>query len=82
MNPEETAVVFYCICMDSFETIKQHGSDILFTLHDFDPPITPVNDHSATTGLNGAKIIEHVLQSVRVKNAASEVCVKLKYANA
>ncbi|XP_046848625.1 dihydroxyacetone phosphate acyltransferase-like [Xenia sp. Carnegie-2017] len=58
--------------MDSFETIKQHGSDILFTLHDFDPPITPVNDHSATTGLNGAKIIEHVLHSVRVKNAASE----------
>ena len=59
--------------MDTFESVNLCGSDILFSLHEFDPPVSPVQDHRTTSGLDGAQIIQHVLASARIKNAVSEV---------
>ena len=59
--------------MDAFESVKQCGSDVLFSLHHFDPPISPVQHHQLTSGLDGAQIIQHVLASARVRNAVTEV---------
>ena len=59
--------------MEAFESVKQCGSDILFSLHDFDPPISPVEHRRSVSGLDGGKIIEHVLGSARIRNAVTEV---------
>lgn len=59
--------------MDTFQSVNLSGSDLLFSLHEFDPPISPVQDHHTTSGLNGAQIIQHVLESARIKNAVTEV---------
>ena len=59
--------------METFQSVNLSGSDILFSLHEFDPPISPVQDHRTTFGLNGAQIIQHVLASARIKNAVTEV---------
>ena len=59
--------------MDAFQSVKLSGSDILFSLHEFDPPISPVQDHTSTSGLDGGQIIQHVLGSARIKNAVTEV---------
>jgi hypothetical protein len=66
--------------MDAFQSVNQCGSDILFSLHEFGPPISPVHeDHRSTTGLDGAQIIQHVLGSPRIKNAVTEVSGAKKF---
>ncbi|XP_028396264.1 dihydroxyacetone phosphate acyltransferase-like [Dendronephthya gigantea] len=62
--------------MDAFQSVKQCGSDILFSLHDFDPPISPVEDPRSVSGLDGGKIIEYVLESARIRNAVTEIASK------
>ena len=62
--------------MDAFESVKQCGSDVLFSLHQFDPPISPVQHHEFASGLDGAQIIQHVLASARVKNVVTEIAAK------
>lgn len=63
--------------MDEFQSVKQDNSDVLFSLHDFDPPVSPVHDVSSSThGLTGAQIIQHLLASPRIKNAVSEIAQK------
>jgi hypothetical protein len=59
--------------MDAFESVKQCGNDLLFSLHEFDPPISPVQYHKSTSGLDGGQIIQLVLDSARIKNAVVEV---------
>lgn len=59
--------------MDAFESVKQDGSDILFSLHEFDPPTTPVQDHKSASGLDGTQIIQYVMGSAKIKSAVSEV---------
>ena len=58
--------------MERFETLRDQTSDILFSMHQFDPPVSPVVN-SSQRSFNGAQVIEEVLRSPRVKNAATEV---------
>ena len=58
--------------MERFETLRDQASDLLFSMHQFNPPVSPVVN-SSQRSFNGAQVIEEVLRSPRVKNAATEV---------
>ena len=66
-------LLFFVFAMDKFEAINLDGSDVWFSLRQFDPSVSPVYDKIGAQSRTGAEIIQQVIASPRIKNAVTEV---------